>query len=67
MDPSRARALYEAGLGTPYDVLNATEGTIKAALSRAMPSELKRRDSANVQKGTYAAAQIGKGAHIGTL
>lgn len=67
LDPCRARALYQSGMKTPNDVLNATDEAVKRALSKAMPSELKRRDGAHVQKGTNVAVQVGLGAHIGML
>ena len=65
LDPCRARALYESGLKTPNDILRATDEVVKKALSKAMPSEMKRHDGAHVQKGTHAAVQVGMGAHIG--
>jgi hypothetical protein len=66
LDPCRARALYQAGLQTPNDLLSASDETIKIALSKAMPSELKRHNGAHVKKGTLEAIQIGHGAHIGS-
>ena len=65
LDPCRARALYLSGLKTPNDVLRAPEEVIKKALSKALPSEMKRHDDVHVQKGTHAAVQVGLGAHIG--
>lgn len=57
IEPSRARALYQAGLKTPLEVLDAGEEAVKAALSAALPRSMQRMGG-KVEKGTLAAAQV---------
>jgi hypothetical protein len=65
LDAPRARALFDAGLRTPADALDADDQALKLALCKALPLSMQRRVGPNVQKGTEAAAQVGLGAHIG--